>query len=151
MTKIRPEFLNGEIDSRGYINLRPTKPKMTEQEHLECEIQEYQIELQRHEESIERLKVRIEQKEEKLKEFKMKKTSKKTLLEIITEWNDNEENPPCEDLLNRIVEWLPNEYNGYGASSDYNIGWNQCLLSIKNNLKPPQESDSKNLPYFVGN
>ncbi len=36
---------------------------MTEQEHLECEIQEYQIELQQHEEAIERLKVRIEQKE----------------------------------------------------------------------------------------
>jgi alpha-amylase/alpha-mannosidase (GH57 family) len=39
---------------------------MTEQEHLECEIKEYQIELQRHEEAIERLKVRIEKKKKEL-------------------------------------------------------------------------------------
>ena len=39
---------------------------MTEQEHLECEIKEYQIELQRHEEAIERIKVRIEKKKKEL-------------------------------------------------------------------------------------
>jgi len=52
--------------------------KMTEQEHLECEIQEYQIELQRHEEAIERLKVRIEKKKKellkKMKSFNINET-----------------------------------------------------------------------------
>jgi hypothetical protein len=121
---------------------------MTEQEHLECEIQEYQIELQQHKEAIELIIVRIEKKKKELEELKMKQTPKKTLLEIIVEWNDDEGNPPCEELLNRIVDWLPNEYISY---SEYNEGWNQCLHTIKSNLRPPQELDPKNLPYFVGN
>jgi len=60
--------------------------KMTEQEHLECEIQEYQIELQRHEEAIERLKVRIEKKKKellkKMKSFNINETVKVRLTEF---------------------------------------------------------------------
>jgi len=122
---------------------------MTEQEHLECEIQESQIELERHEEAIERLKVRIEKKKKELEELKMKQTPKKTLLEIIVEWNDDEENPPCEELLDRIVDWLPNHPVAIGKY--YGEGWDDCINAIKSNLRPPQELDTKNLPYFVGN
>lgn len=43
---------------------------MTEQEHLECEIQESQIELELHKQAIERLKIRIENKKKELEEMK---------------------------------------------------------------------------------
>jgi hypothetical protein len=146
MTEIRPEFLkkflNGEIDSRGYINLGPPKPKMPEQEHLECEIQEYQIELQQHKEAIELIIVRIEKKKKELEKMKPP-TLYETLLKK-TEYYPK----VCGEICDVVAEWLPNEYISY---SEYNEGWNECLHTIKTNLRPSQELDSKNLPYFVGN
>jgi hypothetical protein len=115
---------------------------MTEQEHLECEIQGYQIELQQHEEAVERLKVRIEQKEKELEKMKPP-TLYKTLLQK-TEYYPK----VCGEICDVVAEWLPNEYI---SDSEYNEGWNQCLHTIKSNLRPPQELDPKNLPYFVGN
>ncbi len=115
---------------------------MTEQEHLECEIQEYQIELQQHEEAIERLKVRIEQKEKELEKMKPP-TLYKTLLQK-TEYYPK----VCGEICDVVAEWLPPEETIEGW---YSEGWNQCLHTIKTNLRPPQELDPKNLPYFVGN
>ena len=56
-----------------------------------------------------------------------------TLLDIIREWNDNEDYPTCEELVNRIEEWMPAEVIEDGE--DYNNGWNDCLKEILRNLK----------------
>jgi len=105
---------------------------MTEQEHLECEIEEYKIELERHELIVRTLEVRIEKKKRELEELKMKQTPKKTLYDIIYEWKYNAYDPTCEELVSRIVDWLPNEYVSYG---EYNEGWNDCLKHLKENLR----------------
>ena len=39
-----------------------------------------------------------------------------------------------ENILDRVqVEWLPDEHQSY---SGYNEGWNDCLETIKGNIKP---------------
>ena len=58
----------------------------------------------------------------------------KTLLEIIREWNYDEDYLTDEELVNRIErKWLPDEMIEDGE--DYNIGWNDCLQHLKDNLK----------------
>ena len=56
-----------------------------------------------------------------------------TLYDVIYEWRYNRPDPTCEILLDMIVDWLPNTRfeNGDG----YNIGWNDCLQKIEENLK----------------
>jgi hypothetical protein len=56
-----------------------------------------------------------------------------TLLDIIREWNDNEDYPTCEELVNRIEEWMPAEVIGDGE--DYNNGWNDCLKLMRDKIK----------------
>jgi C4-type Zn-finger protein len=56
-----------------------------------------------------------------------------TLYDIIIEWNDNEDNLTCEELVNRIKKWLP-DYLVLG-DDEYNAGWNDCLQHLKENLK----------------
>jgi hypothetical protein len=56
-----------------------------------------------------------------------------TLYEIIREWNDNEDYPTCEELVSRIVKWLPTERCEDGE--EYYIGWNDCLRQLKEKLK----------------
>jgi hypothetical protein len=73
---------------------------MTEQEHLECEIKEYQIELQRHEEAIEQLKVRIEKKKKELLK-KMKSFSINTNVKIrLTKFGKELHKKQWEDFWN---------------------------------------------------
>ena len=56
-----------------------------------------------------------------------------TLLDIIREWNDNEDYPTCEELVNRIEEWMPAEVIEDGE--DYNNGWNDCLKLMRDKIK----------------
>lgn len=135
MTEIKPKFLDGEIDSRWYINLRTPKLKMTEQEHLECEIQKYEIELQQHEDAIDRLKVRIEKKKRELN--KRQETEKpKKLLEIIETWIKNsDERSKWDNLVDVIQEqWIPKELKIL-KYDNYAHGWNDCLNRLKLTLK----------------
>jgi hypothetical protein len=61
------------------------------------------------------------------------KDNPKTLLQIIREWCDDDNDPTCEELVNRISGWLPVSYDEpYG---DYSCGWNDCLNEIKEKLK----------------
>ena len=65
---------------------------------------------------------------------KVEKPKPQTLLEIIREWNDDDDNPPCEILVDMIKkEWLPDEMNDDGE--EYHYGWNDCLNEIKKNLR----------------
>jgi hypothetical protein len=44
-----------------------------------------------------------------------------------------------ENILDRVqVEWLPDEYQSY---SGYNEGWNDCLETIKGNIKQNGEKN----------
>ena len=67
----------------------------------------------------------------------------KTLYEIIQEWNDDDEQPTCEELVNRIKKWLPDEIEDKLAISEYAWGWNECLKEICNNLKMTELETSK--------
>jgi hypothetical protein len=60
------------------------------------------------------------------------KDNPKTLLQIIREWCDDDNDPTCEELVNRISGWLPVSYEPHG---DYGEGWNDCLNEIKEKLK----------------
>jgi hypothetical protein len=60
------------------------------------------------------------------------KDNPKTLLQIIREWCDDDNDPTCEELVNRISGWLPVSYEPHG---DYGEGWNDCLNQIKDKLK----------------
>jgi len=52
-----------------------------------------------------------------------------TLYDIILEWNDNDDYPTCEELLNRIGNWLPKEHD---TNSD---GWNKCVRMLREKLR----------------
>lgn len=59
-----------------------------------------------------------------------------TLLEIIREWCDDDNQPTCEELVSRIEKgWLPNEGCHELNSNDYCEGWNDCIEHLKENLK----------------
>jgi hypothetical protein len=57
-----------------------------------------------------------------------------TLLDIIREWNYDEDYLTDEELVNRIErQWLPDEVIEDGE--DYNKGWNDYRKHLKENLK----------------
>lgn len=66
-------------------------------------------------------------------EYKKVETPKpSTLLDIIRDWNDDEDDPPCEVLADMIADWLPDRFQSYQG---YGEGWNDCLDEIKENLR----------------
>ena len=65
---------------------------------------------------------------------KIEEPKQKALLEIIREWNDDDDNPPCEILVDMIEsEWLPNDDPHDGE--EYQLGWNACLEYLRKKLK----------------
>jgi|Wag4MinimDraft_6_1082665.scaffolds.fasta_scaffold11777_2 hypothetical protein len=67
---------------------------------------------------------------------KVKPPKPQTLFEIIREWCDDDDQPTCEELVNKIErEWLPNEGCHELNSNDYCEGWNDCIEHLKENLK----------------
>ena len=65
---------------------------------------------------------------------KVEEPKPQTLLEIIREWNDNEDYPTCEELVSMIEsEWLPNDDPHDGE--EYQLGWNACLEYLRKKLK----------------
>lgn len=65
---------------------------------------------------------------------KVEKPKPPTLLDIIRDWNDDDDDPPCEVLADMIADWFPPS-KGNTEHIDYCLGWNDCLLHLKNNLK----------------
>jgi glutaredoxin len=66
----------------------------------------------------------------------VEKPKPQTLFEIIREWCDDDDQPTCEELVNKIErEWLPNEGCHELNSNDYCEGWNDCIEHLKENLK----------------
>ena len=65
---------------------------------------------------------------------KIEEQKPQTLLEIIREWNDDDDNTPCEILVDMIEsEWLPNDDPHDGE--EYQLGWNACLEYLRKKLK----------------
>ena len=64
---------------------------------------------------------------------------KPTLLDIVVEWNDDENQPPCKELVRRVEEWLPKSENSDNYTPEwdraYNNGWNDCLKEIREDLQ----------------
>jgi len=69
---------------------------------------------------------------EKLQEKTVIEPKPPTLLDIVYEWCDDDNDLPCEELVNRIEEWLPDEFDPNEA---YEIGWNEAIQSIKEKLR----------------
>jgi len=67
------------------------------------------------------------------------KDNPKTLLQIIREWCDDDNDPTCEELLNRISGWLPKPQSAAGSQNVYVEctveGFNDCLEKIKRKLR----------------
>jgi hypothetical protein len=70
---------------------------------------------------------------------KIDKPKQETLYGIIREWNDDEDYPTCEELVDRIEEWLPKEQSAAGSQNAYVEcsveGFNDALQKIKRNLR----------------
>jgi hypothetical protein len=65
---------------------------------------------------------------------RVNKTEPQTLLDIVREWCDDDNQPTCEELVNRIeTGWLPK----LGAIEPplYANGWEDCIKYLKENLK----------------
>jgi hypothetical protein len=58
-----------------------------------------------------------------------------TLLDIVYEWCDDDNDLPCEELVNRIKKWLSDEIEYEYGDGDYDKGWNDALRTIKDKLK----------------
>jgi hypothetical protein len=56
----------------------------------------------------------------------------KTLRKVIYEWKYDTYDPTCDDLVNMIEQWLPDEIV---EDEDYDKGWNDALRSIKEKLR----------------
>jgi len=57
-----------------------------------------------------------------------------TLLGIVCEWCDDDNDLPCEELVNRIEQWLPDEFE-YDDFDVYGRVWNDALRTIKEKLR----------------
>jgi len=59
-----------------------------------------------------------------------------TLLDIVREWwGDDETSSTCDELLDKIVGWLPDELEYEEDEMGYNQGWNDCVEKLKLRLK----------------
>jgi len=64
------------------------------------------------------------------------KPKPKTLYDVIYEWKYDTYDPTCDDLVDMIEEWLPDdEFDPNGSVYEYEIGWNEAIQSIKDKLR----------------
>jgi len=56
-----------------------------------------------------------------------------TLLHIVCEWCDDDNDLPCGELVDMIEQWLPDELEYDGE--EYHLGWNDALRTIKDKLR----------------
>jgi hypothetical protein len=67
-----------------------------------------------------------------LKYQRLSEPKPETLYDIIYEWKYNTYDPTCEELVNRIGNWLPDGVKSY---SEYDDGWNDCIKVIRRKLR----------------
>jgi len=66
---------------------------------------------------------------------KVEEQKPQTLLEIIREWNDDDDNPPCEILVDMIERWMTQYECDYVVCAEYLQGYNALMETLKENLK----------------
>jgi hypothetical protein len=67
---------------------------------------------------------------------KVEEPKPQILKDIIREWwGDDETSSTCDELLDKIAGWLPDELEYEEDEMGYNQGWNDCLNEIKKNLR----------------
>ena len=66
---------------------------------------------------------------------KVEEPEPQTLLEIIREWNDDDDNPPCEILVDMIERWMTQYECDYVVCAEYLQGYNALMETLKENLK----------------
>jgi hypothetical protein len=67
---------------------------------------------------------------------KVEEPKPQILKDIIREWwGDDETSSTCDELLDKIVGWLPDELEYEEDEMGYNQGWNDCLNEIKRKLR----------------
>jgi uncharacterized protein YjbI with pentapeptide repeats len=132
--------------------LKTVFSQMTDKKTLECEIEEYALEIEQKAKEIGKLKDILDRKEQQLKQMKETDISKvliegdtatingikykrveepkpKTLYEVLTNLGYYEDN--CDVILDAVKECLPDEHCNI---TDYDLGWNDVLSKIKDGL-----------------
>lgn len=56
-----------------------------------------------------------------------------SLYEIIKEWNDDDDQPTCEELADKISVWLND--NRWNSEGEYYSGWNDCIDDLQLKIK----------------
>jgi hypothetical protein len=143
--------------------LKTVFSQMTDKKTLECEIEEYALEIEQKAKEIGKLKDILDRKEQQLKQMKetdkvliegdtatingvkykrLEEPKPETLYDLIGNWWDNvfvvhnacTNETAIEYLVNDIEQWLPDEiYIEFGGA--YERGWNDALRTIKDNLR----------------
>jgi len=138
--------------------LKTVFSQMTDKKTLECEIEEYALEIEQKAKEIGKLKDILDRKEQQLKQMKETDISKvliegdtatimgvkykrveepkpKTLREVIYEWKYDTYNLTCDVLVDMIEQWLSDEIEYEYGNGDYDKGWNDALRTIKGKLR----------------
>ena len=132
--------------------LKTVFSQMTDKKTLECEIEEYALEIEQKAKEIGKLKDILDRKEQQLKQMKETDTSK-VLIEGDTatingiKYKRVEEPKPkklfdvirnlgysvdmCYEIVDAVKECLPDEHCNI---TDYDLGWNDVLRKIKDGL-----------------
>ena len=120
--------------------LMQKKPKMTDKEHLECEIKELQLEIEEHGKSIQKLINVQNRRKQKLEELERQKpiTLQRIIAECMLGLNREIQLDLVENILDRVeVEFFPNLQQEAGDTGVYykNKGWNNCIKYLKERVR----------------
>jgi hypothetical protein len=66
---------------------------------------------------------------------KVEKEKPQTLLDIVREWCDDDNDPTCEELVDRVERWMSQYECDYVVNADYLQGYNALMNTLKANLK----------------
>lgn len=68
-------------------------------------------------------------------EYRKTENQPQTLLKVVRDWCDDDSDPTCEQLVDRVERWLPKNLPDDIPSTTYKMGWNDCLEEIRSKLK----------------
>jgi hypothetical protein len=119
------------------------KTLMTEKEHLECEIQELELEIENHGKAIQNLINVQERRKQKLEELQRQKpiTLQRIIEECMVGRNREIQLDLVENILDRVeMEFLSNkvmldEEEPLSVMMDYRTGWKNCIKYLKERLR----------------
>jgi len=66
---------------------------------------------------------------------KVEKSKPQTLLDIVREWCDDDNDPTCEELVDRVENWMTQYNCDYVVNAEYLQGYNALMEILKEKLK----------------